>query len=292
MMAAVGSRTARPIVDGEFPMLAEDFSAITALVYAEAGIRMGDGKTSLVYSRLARRLRALGLSNFSQYVALVSARENETERSRMVAALTTNFTRFFREGHHFSHLKSEALPPLLSSLRQGGRLRIWSAGCSNGQEPYTIAMSLLEVMPDAASFDVRILATDINADVLAQAEAGVYDESALADVPGGFRERWFERAGEKRRVKDEVRRLIAFRQLNLIQPVWPMRGQFEIIFCRNVAIYFDEETQERLWSRFSEVLAPGGYLYIGHSERISGPAAPAFRGIGITTYRHFGGVQR
>jgi chemotaxis protein methyltransferase CheR len=222
----------------------------------------------------------------------VTAGENAVERNRMVAALTTNFTRFFREGHHFNHLKTEALPPLLSSLRQGRRLRIWSAGCSNGQEPYTIAMSLLEVMPDAASYDVRILATDINTDVLAQAEAGVYDESALADVPAAFRERWFERAGEKRRVKDEVRNLIAFRQLNLIQPTWPMRGQFEIIFCRNVAIYFDEETQERLWSRFAQVLLPGSYLYIGHSERVSGPAAPAFSGIGITTYRHLGRAQR
>lgn len=291
-MTATASLRKEPLVDGEFPMLEEDFAAIASLVYAEAGIRMGEGKTSLVYSRLARRLRALGLSTFSQYVSMVTAKGNEAERGRMIDALTTNFTRFFREEHHFRHLQAVALPPLVDAVRRGARLRIWSAGCSNGQEPYTIAMSLLGLMPDAAALDVRILASDINADVLGQAEAGVYDEAALADVPAALRERWFERSGTRFRVRDEVRALVAFRQLNLMQPSWPMRGRFDVVFCRNVAIYFDEQTQERLWPRFAQVLVPGGYLYIGHSERIGGPAAPSFAGAGVTTYRHVGGARQ
>jgi chemotaxis protein methyltransferase CheR len=288
MTWAAASRKPAPIIDGEFPMMAEDFSAIAALVYDEAGIHMGDGKTSLVYSRLTRRLRALGLSTFAQYVALVSAPDSGGERSRMVAALTTNFTRFFREEHHFTHLKTDVVTPIVASLRQGRRLRIWSAGCSRGHEPYTIAMSILEIMPDAGSFDVKILATDINGDVLAQAQAGIYDEAALADVPKAARERWFQETGAGHRVNDEVRRLVAFRPLNLMLPSWPMRGRFDVIFCRNVAIYFDEETQDRLWAHFAEILVPGGHLYIGHSERLGGPAASAFAGVGITAYQLIG----
>lgn len=288
MNSAVPFRPQEPLVEGEFPMTAEDFAAIAALVRDEAGIHLGQGKSTLVYSRLARRLRALGLPRFEDYVALVRAPGNADERSRMVAALTTNFTRFFREGHHFDHMRTQALPPLLAGLRRGGRLRIWSAGCSTGQEPYTIAMNLLEAMPDAPRHDARILATDINRDMLAQASRGIYDETALAEAPASARERWFDRTPEEFRVRDEVRRLVSFRLLNLMQPDWPMRGRFDIIFCRNVAIYFDEETQSRLWTRLACALAPGGHLYIGHSERLTGPAAAAFTVVGVTTYRHDG----
>lgn len=290
-MSAVLSKAdgGRPLVDGEYPLTIEDFRAIAAMLHADAGIALSEAKATLVYSRLAKRLRALGLRSFREYCALVAAPAGGEERRQMLTALTTNVTRFFREPHHFEHLKTTVLPPLLKEARRGGRVRLWSAACSTGQEPYSIALTILSLMPDAAELDVKILATDIDPVVLAGGSAGAYDEASIAPVPSDLRQRWFVRApdGEGRkgwRVADEARRLVSFRELNLIGS-WPMKGRFQAIMCRNVVIYFEEETQARVWNRFMPLVEPGGHLYIGHSERLTGEAVPHFESTGITTYR-------
>jgi chemotaxis protein methyltransferase CheR len=203
----------------------------------------------------------------------------------MLAALTTNVTRFFREPHHFDHLRQTVLPPLIQRARAGGKIRIWSAACSSGQEPYSAAMVLMSMLPDAGNYDVRILATDIDPNVVAEAREGVYAETLLTGVPDDFRRRWITPIAPGRvALDDDLRALISFKELNLIGD-WPMKGRFDAIFCRNVAIYFDDATQARLWSRFTPRLEDGGVLYIGHSERVSGPAAAELAPSGITTYR-------
>ena len=184
------------------------------------------------------------------------------------------------------------LPPLLEQARRGGRIRLWSAACSTGQEPYSLALTLLSLAPDAATLDVRILATDIDPAVLAQARQGHYGEADLAPVPRDLRHRWFTPAEPGAwSVAAEPRRLVAFRTLNLSSGTWPMRGRFQAVMCRNVVIYFDDATQAALWERLASLIEPGGYLYIGHSERLMGPAARAFEGAGLTTYRRCGGAE-
>jgi len=285
---------------GDFLLTRDDFGRIAAMLHADAGIHLSDAKAALVYSRLAKRLRSLGLESFHDYCALVDSREGRGERQKMLAALTTNVTKFFREPHHFDHLARNVLPPLVEAARRGAKVRLWSAACSNGQEPYSIALTLLSVMPDAARYDVKVLATDIDPNMLKEADRGVYSEAAVAAVPAALRARWFFRVPgkgdrgkepEELKVADNVRALVSFRELNLVG-TWPMKGLFHAIFCRNVAIYFTEETQRALWSRFAPRLEPGGTLYIGHSERLTGPAADAFETDGITTYRSRGAALR
>jgi chemotaxis protein methyltransferase CheR len=270
----------------EFAYTRKDFGRIAALLQRESGIHMLPSKASLVYSRLAKRLRALRIESFGEYCELVGS--NEQERMEMLAALTTNVTRFFREPHHFDHLKREVLPPLLASARGGARVRLWSAGCSSGQEPYSMALTILSLMPDAARHDVKILATDIDPNMIASARRGVYSAADLRDVPGDLKQRGFELAagesGKTFRAADNLRALVSFRALNLMAD-WPMRGTFQAIFCRNVVIYFEESTQSKLWSRLAPTLSPGGCLYIGHSERVFGPSSVVLESVGITTYR-------
>jgi chemotaxis protein methyltransferase CheR len=273
------------MVEGEFAFTEADFRRISAMVHGDAGISLPAAKATLVYSRLAKRLRALGLTSFKDYCALVAGHEGLDERQKMLAALTTNVTRFFREPHHFDHLRDKVLPPLLDAARRGGRVRIWSAACSSGQEPFSIAMTILGLMPDAAERDVRILATDIDPNMIAEGRAGNYAASLLAGIPDELRRRWTLPAGPGAvRMAEEARALVTFNELNLIGD-WPMKGRFDAIFCRNVAIYFEDDTQARLWSRFAPLTNPDGALYIGHSERIQGPAVAAFRPEGVTTYR-------
>jgi chemotaxis protein methyltransferase CheR len=275
------------LVEGEFLFTAEDFQKIAQILHSHAGIALAEGKAALVYSRLAKRLRSLGLRSFREYCALVEDSQGLDERQAMMAALTTNVTRYFREPHHFDHLRDVVLPPLVERARKGGRVRLWSAACSNGQEPYSMAITVLSALPEAASLDVKILATDIDPNMIAEGKAGVYREDAVAPVPLDLRRKWFRKvqAGAETRwgVADDLRELVAFRELNLIGD-WPMKGRFDAIFCRNVVIYFDEPTQERIWSRFAPMLEPGGTLYIGHSERVTGPAADIFETTGLTTY--------
>jgi chemotaxis protein methyltransferase CheR len=273
---------------GEFVMTAADFRQIAAMLHADAGIHLPESKATLVYSRLAKRLRALGLKSFRDYCALISERGGADERQQMLAALTTNVTRFFREPHHFEHLRKEVMPRLIEVAKNGGRVRLWSAACSNGAEPYSMALTVLSAFPTATSFDVKILATDIDPNMIAEASAGVYKDGALQPVPADLRMRFFTATrgeeGKMWQAGEALRSLITFRELNLIGN-WPMRGKFDVIFCRNVVIYFEEDTQARLWSRFVPQLLPGGHLYIGHSERLSGPVAPMFESDAITTYR-------
>jgi chemotaxis protein methyltransferase CheR len=272
------------IVEGEFLLTADDFATLSAMLLADAGIALAPSKATLLYSRLAKRLRALGLPDFQHYCQLLSDPLQREERAMMLAALTTNVTRFFREPHHFDHLRTDVLPPLLAAAQKGGRVRIWSAACSSGQEPYSVALTILGLLPDAGRFDVRVLATDIDPNMVAAGRAGRYNDDLLSAVPVASRNRYFRACAEGMEVGEELRRLVGFRELNLIGD-WPMRGQFDAILCRNVVIYFAEDTQAKIWSRFLPMLVPGGTLYIGHSERLSGPAAASFETIGITTYR-------
>jgi chemotaxis protein methyltransferase CheR len=273
------------MVEGEFAFTEADFRKISAMVHGDAGISLPDAKATLVYSRLAKRLRALGLTSFKDYCALVADGNGVDERQKMLAALTTNVTRFFREPHHFDHLREKILPPLLDGVRRGGKVRIWSAACSSGQEPFSVAMTILSLMPEAADKDIKILATDIDPNMVAEGRGGTYAPHLLEGIPDAYRKRWTSPAGDGRvRMADDLREMITFNELNLIGD-WPMKGKFDAIFCRNVAIYFEDDTQARLWSRFAPLNAVDGVLYIGHSERIQGPAVSAYKPDGVTTYR-------
>jgi chemotaxis protein methyltransferase CheR len=287
-MRASSAPSSRGIVPGEFLLTEADFRKIAALLHEDAGIYLPETKATLVYSRLAKRLRTLGLESFRDYCALIASEEGVGERQQMLAALTTNVTRFFREPHHFKHLEEHVLAPRASAVRKGARLRLWSAACSNGQEPYSMAMSVLSVIPEAASLDVKILATDIDPNMVAAGADGVYGSEVMEAVPKNLRSRWFTPLGGDRPgewgVGEELASLVSFRELNLIGR-WPMSGRFDAIFCRNVVIYFEEQTQEAIWSRFVDLLTPEGRLYIGHSERVSGSAASFFESDGVTTYR-------
>ena len=272
------------LVEGEFLFTEDDFKKIANILHSHAGIALAEGKAALVYSRLAKRLRSLGMRSFREYCSLIEGQQGVDERQAMMAALTTNVTRYFREPHHFDHLREVVMPKLAETARRGGRVRLWSAACSNGQEPYSMAITVLSALPEAANLDVKILATDIDPNMIAEGKAGVYREDAVAPVPLDLRRKWFKKAGSGWEVADELRELVAFRELNLIGD-WPMKGKFDVIFCRNVVIYFDETTQERVWKRFTPLMTPGATLYIGHSERVSGPAAAQLQTAGLTTYR-------
>ena len=277
-----------PVAAGEFGFDRNDFAFIASAIYEDAGIHLPASKANLVYSRLAKRLRVLGLESFRDYCALVGSESGAQERAQMIAALTTNVTRFFREPHHFDHLR-RVVEPMVKEIRSGRRLRIWSAGCSSGQEPYSIALSLLALIPDARAYDVRILATDINPLVLDTARKATYPAEEAVSVPAELRRSWMEGTGTGTLRLDEAPRgLVTFRQLNLIG-AWPMKGPFDAVFCRNVVIYFDEKTQMRLLNRISPLIRPGGHLYLGHSERLIGPAEKLFRVDGTTVYRKIGG---
>ena len=273
-------------VDGEFPFTIEDFRAIAAILRTEAGIELPESRATLAYSRLSKRLRALGLNAFRDYCALLNSPAGASERGHMLSAMTTNLTKFFREPHHFEHLKAQVLPPLLERARRGERVRLWSAACSSGQEPYSLALTVLSVAPDAGNLDLRILATDIDPVVLAEARRGHYASAVLGGLPPELRQRWFAPAGtDAWSVAQPVRNLVAFREMNLTASTWPMAGQFQVVLCRNVVIYFGQETQAALWQRMSQRVERGGYLYIGHSERLIGSAAEAFESVDITTYQ-------
>jgi chemotaxis protein methyltransferase CheR len=246
----------------------KNFSKIAEAVYRLCGINLLEGKEELIKVRLSKRLRVLGLENFEEYVALVE--RDEKELAAMIDSLTTNKTSFFREPQHFACLR-ECVSPELGAPPQ--RIRIWSAGCSSGEEPYSIAMTLKENHPNLEAGDVRILATDISMKMVARVREAVYDEEALRNLPPCLLKKYFVPARSKTsrsfRVCEAVRALVRVAQLNLMEP-WPMRGGFDVIFCRNVMIYFDKATQETLVRRFGELLRPGGYLFVGHSESLTG----------------------
>lgn len=283
--------TAEKFAAREFVFTDRDFEYLRNLVTSHAGITLGGHKRQLVYGRLTRRLRQLGLDSFEQYCRYVDE-HLDTEFGELINAITTNLTSFFRENHHFEHLAGNALPDRMERNGLNRRLRLWSAGCSTGEEPYSIALTVAETLgAERAHWDVRVLATDIDTQVLTRAGNGVYAEERIEGIPPERARRWFRRGTGpnlgKVRVDDGLRDLIAFRQLNLMDTSWPMRGPFDVIFCRNVVIYFDKPTQKILFDRFADLLAPDGYLYVGHSESLHGTST-RFKLIGRTIYQRLG----
>ena len=273
----------------EFHFTQSDFAFLVEFLKENTGISMSKNKADMVYARLARRIRALGLPSFAAYIDVLNGCEGETERGHLVNALTTNLTRFFRESHHFEHLQNVALVDTFNHVRDAGkdRVRLWSAGCASGEEAYSIAMILHAQLRDKRGLDAKILATDMDTNVLGVAAEGQYSAEALETVPPEMRSRCATQTraegGMDWRIRDNIRSLVTFKRLNLIRD-WPMRGPFDVIFCRNVMIYFDKDTTKRLLHRFTEILRPGGWLYVGHSENIIGMDDRLQRVAG-TTYR-------
>lgn len=272
----------QPIGD---PILSDSqFRKLAEIVRQDSGIVLTAAKRGLLTARLNRRLRALHLPDYQAYCDRLEGLNGGAERRYLLSTITTNVTAFFREEHHFRTLAAEILPPLIATVKAGGRLRLWSAACASGEEAYSIAITILEGFPDAARHDVRILASDIDPRMIACAEAGRYAPECLRSFEARRLLRFFTRVGEDWAARDELRRILRFAKLNLHDP-WPFSGQFDVIFCRNAVIYFEAATRQRLWQRFARQIAPGGYLFIGHSERLDGPAADLFEPVGATRYR-------
>ena len=265
---------------------AADFRAVADIVHGHAGIVLPAGKAMLVYSRLAPLVRETGSGTFAAYVQKM--REDPVEQARAIAALTTNHTFFYREAHHFEHFEREVRPALLKRLGARQPVRLWSAGCSSGEETWSLVMTLLGAEKlegrRIAGQDLRVLASDIAPHALRKATAATYAAKDLDPVPTDIREAWTVARGDQLEMAETARSLVRFRSLNL-QGEWPMRGKFNVIFCRNVMIYFDNPTKERLVARFADALEPGGYLYIGHSERVTGPVGNILQPVGPTIYR-------
>jgi chemotaxis protein methyltransferase CheR len=253
-----------------FPLTNEQFGVIRELVHRVSGISLSDGKKDLVRSRLNKRLRTLDLDSYDDYIEMVRRDGSGQELTNLLDAISTNVTEFFREAAHFEFLRKLVQEKAAAGQR---RLRIWSAGCSSGQEPYTIAITLLEALDGLRGWDAKVLATDISTNVLDKAQQGIYDAASLGKMDRTLRTRYFGRApgsgDDTVQVKPEVRRLIRFGRLNLMGD-WPMKGPFDAIFCRNVMIYFEKPTQMKLVSRYWDLLAPSGVLFIGHSENLRG----------------------
>ena len=251
-------------------MAPDPISRIRNLMFEVSGVNMNEGKDELVRARVGKRVRALSLPGLDAYVDLVESPDGVGELATMVDLLTTNKTSFFREQAHWEFLEHHVIEP---AAERGDPLRFWSAGCSSGEEPYTLAMLLMETWPGGGVPDARVLATDLSRPVLELAQAGEYPTRALADVPTAMRRRWFRAVGEGKEerwsVDPQLRRMISFTRLNLMAP-WPMRGPFDAILCRNVMIYFDRDTRAELVRRFAGLLRPGGFLLVGHSESLTG----------------------
>lgn len=264
----------------------EDFQELSNLIHQVAGIVMSPEKGTLIYSRISPLVRDSGQQTFSRYIELI--RKDKAELRKTINALTTNHTFFFRERHHFDHLATQVRPMLLDKLRAGKPVRIWSAGCSTGEELYSLTMALLGPdRADARSFlngDIAILATDLADHAVSAATDGCYPFDTLKDVPTELIRAWTKLDGDNVHMLDEVKNLIRVRRLNLLGQ-WPMQRPFDVIFCRNVMIYFDQPTKDKLVTRFIDQLLPQGYLYIGHSERACGPSERKLTLVGGTIYR-------
>jgi len=270
----------------EFQFTDADFIALRTLVKEMTGINLAESKRELVYGRVSRRLRALGLTTFGGYRELLESGDG-SERVAFCNALTTNLTSFFRESHHFDYLRDEFLMARRDAGARSERIRIWSSACSSGEEPYSIAMTIIETIPDWQRWDIKILATDLDSDILARAQSGCY----AADRVKGFEPkrlaRFFSesREGAERtyQVIPDLARLITFKKINLMHDL-PMSGPLDAIFCRNVVIYFDKETQRALFARIAKLQRPGNLLFLGHSETLF-KVSDEYALIGRTIYR-------
>lgn len=275
--------------DSSLELSTTDFDAIASLALREFGLSLPQSKRQLVQSRLSRRVRALNLPGFDAYTSLLQGSRGGAERDELLSALTTNVTKFFREIHHFEVLMDEVMPELVARARKGERIRIWSAGCSSGQEPYSIALTALKCDPRIGQTNFKILATDIDPAIIKKSQTAIYREDEIDGVPQSFFRptdivRNLDRHDGSFTVSADVRSLVTFGVINLISNL-PFSGAFNIIFCRNVAIYFDRPTQRLVWARFANLLPVDGKLFIGHSERIGKSDRPDLEPDGITIYR-------
>lgn len=271
------------LVDSPPALTTEQFGRIARIVREDSGIVLTEAKRGMLMARLNRRLRLLGLSEYGAYCAVLDGPDGLDERRMMLSAVTTNVTAFFREAHHFKALTDAVLPPLIEAARKGARVRLWSAACSSGEEPYSMAMTVLEAFPDVARYDLLILATDIDPQMVEKAQTGVFSEASVQGLDPARLQAHFTRTGSSYEVRTPIRSMMRFAELNLHKE-WPFSARFDVIFCRNVVIYFDEDARRQLWQRFSRQLHSGGHLFIGHSERLDGPASAAFRLAGPTYY--------
>ncbi len=271
-----------------------EFALFRDLIYKVAGISLNESKKHLVQSRLQKRLRHYNLTRYQEYYDLVAGQESDSpELVALVNCITTNKTSFFREPHHFEFVARTILPEMQRQAARRGqekRLRIWHAGCSTGEEPYTLAIALAEALGSRHDWNIRQLASDIDTQVLAHAQRGVYEQERAEAIPPPLLRKYFLRGrGDQAdfvKVKPELQSQITFRRINLLEENWPIRdgARFDIVFCRNVVIYFDKPTRQRLFARYAATLRPGGYLFIGHSESLTG-ISDAFESLGKTIYR-------
>lgn len=271
-------------IEREFAFSQKDFAFLASLAHRQTGIVLQAHKHDMVYGRVARRLRALKLKSVAEYCALLESDQGISEMGNLINALTTNLTHFFRESHHFEHLANHVLKPFAKQSRET-RLRIWSAGCSAGAEPYSIAMMLQEHLPDSKRRDALILATDIDTNMLQQGANGAYEANWIEKIPSALRNKYALQSNHPGQytMHESLKKLIRFKPLNLLKS-WPMRSAFDAIFCRNVVIYFDKPTQRILFDRLANQLKPNGYLYIGHSETMNN-ICDRFTLVDTTTYQ-------
>jgi chemotaxis protein methyltransferase CheR len=272
--------------DREFEFADADFHALRLLVKNMTGINLADSKRELVYGRVSRRLRALGMTSFGDYRQLLESGDGQ-ELVAFCNALTTNLTSFFRESHHFDYLRDELLVPRRAAARRSERMRIWSSACSSGEEPYSIAMTIMEAIPDWKQWDIKILATDLDSDILARAERGCYAADRVKALDPRRLGKFFSQVREGNetvyQVIPELAQLITFKQINLMHDL-PMSGPLDAIFCRNVVIYFDKDTQRGLFSRIARLQRPNDLLFLGHSETLF-KVSEDYALIGKTIYR-------
>ncbi|MCG8427680.1 MAG: protein-glutamate O-methyltransferase [Chromatiales bacterium] len=272
----------------EFAFTQRDFDFLRTVANQRTGIVVTDEKFDMFYSRLSRRVRALGLKSFSQYCDVIRTEQDDNEVLELVNAITTNLTSFFRENHHFEYLANTLIPHLLERNAASRTIRIWSAGCSTGEEPYSLAMTLKESVP--TDWKIELLATDIDSNVLAKAASGIYQLERVSGIPKTRLRRWFVKGKGKQagyvRLKPEVRNMIKFGQLNLMEG-WSMDAKFDVIFCRNVIIYFDKTSKTQLVNRYADSLTGDGHLFIGHSESLF-KVTERFHLIGNTIYQRTG----
>jgi len=260
----------------------DDFVFLQGLIYKKTGIVIGDHKKEMIYRRLSKRMRDLDIDSLDDYCNILRS-SSEQEMNNFINAVTTNLTSFFRENHHFDFLKNDFIPDFISKGEQ--RFRIWSSACSTGEEPYSIAMIMREAFGEKIKrIDTKLLATDLDTQVIQTAKKGIYNEDRLKDLPSSIKSKWFSESSVpgKYSVQPSLKELITFNKLNLLGP-WPMQGQFDVIFCRNVLIYFDKPTQEKLVKRFYDVLKVGGALMLGHSESVL-KGSDDFNHLGKTIY--------
>ena len=278
----------RTKVPQDYELSEREFRHISDLIYEHCGINLHDGKRELVRARLAKRLREGNFTTFAEYIKHVLNDTTGREFSVLVDSLSTNLTKFFREEQHFEYMSTELLPRIIDAKLASGqfRIRAWSAGCSSGEEPYSIAITLLEAIHGKGRWDVKLLATDVSTRVLERARQGRYEPNRIEPIPLPLRKRYLK---ERRQTGTEIyevgpalRDVVIFRYLNLMNE-WPIKGPLDFIFCRNVMIYFDKPTQQRLVNRYYDLLGSGGVLFTGHSESLTG-IDHAFRYVQPTIY--------